>query len=850
MRLAWLHRHGFRTPRGWILPATVFSTTIASQIPSDLHPRALIQSMNRADALSQIGRARERWLSAPLPPSLVQELEFLWETVSADAPWGLAVRSSATCEDSELTAMAGLATSVLGVRGVDGLIHAIREVWASAFLPRSLQHLAFRGIRDLAMGVVLQVMVRAEASGVMFTRPPAGTDDSVWASDERLINATLGLGAPVVNGAVVPDVVRLRKNTRAVVHQTIAVKDRSLMIGDHGPDYVSVPLPRACEPALSTVALHELSSLADALEQVENNAFDVEFAVQNDEVFLVQARPIVGSGFPPGGDENTVWSRANVGEALPGVATPLTWSVAQDFSERGFHQAFRQLGCVVPRGATMVANIHGRFYLNLTSFMRIAAQVPGLRPERFVDLGGGTTVPQLEDQIRDVSHAGFLRRLPITASRVWIERTQLASRVARFERSAGVRHRAWTASALQQLDDRRLANAFRDVLQQLDHTGTLMLACASSSLGSHLALEALLRLLSVSEPQTTAQSLTAGVDELESAKPGMAIAKIASLVRRNQLIKQGILSASYQRIEDIPQGPVRHELLRFVEDFGDRAVREAELATARWAEDHSQIMGMLAVALHNPDSQERAGPLRARRRADHTMARLERELPWWKASAIRTLVGQARQTMILREKMRAWVTRCLGAIRRVALEIDCRLRKQDPRLEPGSAFFCTTQELMAAMDKGSMDLFQIVQMRRAEYARDERRADPPVTFVGRPRSVVLPPAGKEWLRGLGASPGVVEGKVRLLAAGNELKEGIEPGEILVARTTDVGLTPLFLLAAGVVTELGGPLSHAALVAREYGVPAVVNVAGVTVALRTGERIRIDGDRGIVERLEA
>ena len=103
----------------------------------------------------------------------------------------------------------------------------------------------------------------------------------------------------------------------------------------------------------------------------------------------MQARPATGRGFPEGGDADTVWSNVNVGEALPGVATPFTWSVAGAFSEAGFRRAFAALGCRVPKHARLVGNVHGRFYLNLTQFMRIAAQVPFLDPRTLVELGGG-----------------------------------------------------------------------------------------------------------------------------------------------------------------------------------------------------------------------------------------------------------------------------------------------------------------------------------------------------------------------------------------------------------------------------------------------------------------------------
>ncbi|MBX3201461.1 MAG: phosphoenolpyruvate synthase, partial [Labilithrix sp.] len=127
------------------------------------------------------------------------------------------------------------------------------------------------------------------------------------------------------------------------------------------------------------------------------------------------------------------------------------------------------------------------------------------------------------------------------------------------------------------------------------------------------------------------------------------------------------------------------------------------------------------------------------------------------------------------------------------------------------------------------------------------RPDPPRTFIGAPPPVQLPPSGGAVLRGTAASSGVVEGNARVLLSASRMSE-LLPGEILVVHTTDVGWTPLFCIAAGVVTELGGPLSHAAVVARELAVPSVVNVDGVTRALKTGDRIRLDGDAGVIERL--
>jgi len=165
-----------------------------------------------------------------------------------------------------------------------------------------------------------------------------------------------------------------------------------------------------------------------------------------------------------------------------------------------------------------------------------------------------------------------------------------------------------------------------------------------------------------------------------------------------------------------------------------------------------------------------------------------------------------------------------------------------------AVFFLTVDELVSALRNARTDLAPLVRLRRAEHARDVARPDPPITFVGAPVDVQPPPAYGDVLRGIPASSGVVEAKARVVR--NAEMGAFQPGEVLVVRTTDVGWTPLFLMAAGVVTELGGALSHAAIVAREFGVPSVVNVPGVMRLVRTGDVIRVDGDQGTVERVRA
>jgi rifampicin phosphotransferase len=228
-----------------------------------------------------------------------------------------------------------------------------------------------------------------------------------------------------------------------------------------------------------------------------------------------------------------VWSSANVGEALPGVATPFTWSVAGAYSESGFRKAFGTLGCAVPKNARLVGNVHGRFYLNLTEFMRIAAQVPWLDPRTLVDLGGGSGGEELASQIGDVSHKRFFARLPVTATRLLREQLRLDEGVARFEEEAERAIRDHSSLDLAILPDDGVARKLRDVQDLLERTGDVMLTCASSALGTHIILKGVLARKMPADADRLAHDLTRGIRDLESARPAIGVMRIVELARRD-----------------------------------------------------------------------------------------------------------------------------------------------------------------------------------------------------------------------------------------------------------------------------------------------------------------------------
>ena len=844
-RLAWLLRHDFAVPEAWVLPEDAFTAALRD-LPPGCDPRVLLRAAGGRAGFTRAAEARQDLLSAALPQGLEEELGQLWRRVEPRAPWGLAVRSSATCEDGALVSMAGLAESRLGVRGGPALAAAIRAVWASIASGRALAYLAAHGVRDVGMAVVLQCVVEAEAAGVMFTRSP-----DPRAQNERVINAGFGLGTRVLDGVAAPDSLRVDPRGR-VIQAVIARKAHASVIGPDG--LTEIPVTDPDRPALDDARILALAEIALRLEKLESVAWDLEFVCDAKGIWLVQARPITGRGFPDGGDEGTVWSAINVGEALPGVATPMTWSVAGAFSEEGFRRAFATLGCSVPRHAHLVGNVHGRFYLNLTQFMRIAAQVPWLEPRTLVELGGGSGADELALQVVGVSRRSFYARFPLTAARLLRQQFRIDDDVLRYEALAEKARGAHGTLDLAILPDEALARTLRDIQSLLEQTGTVMLTCASSALGAHLALKTMLSRTAPIGAERLAQALTAGIRDLETARPAIGILRIAQIARGEPDARAAIERPGTMRIDAVPEGPTRRALQKFLELYGERAVREAELSTPRWREDPRPVLAMLRVALRGEERAVEPALARARAQAEAEMTKLLPRLNLAEQTLVRHLVARAQKSARLRERMRAWVTRVLGMLREAVLDANRRLRRLAPELEAddgaiGHAFFLTIDELVQALRTSRGDLGPLVRARRAEFARDLARPEPPTTFVGAPPPVRLPPGGGDVLRGLPASAGVVEGPARVLAGPDQMGE-LLPGEVLVVHTTDVGWTPLFLTAAGVVTELGGPLSHAAVIAREFGVPSVVNVEGITQIVRTGDRLRVDGDRGVVLRLDS
>ena len=809
--LAALARGGFPVPAAYAMPGWVADSFLSSVLEIADRPRALLRTPHVADARLQA--IAERVREATLPQDVVRSVNDALLAMRDEGAVSFAVRSSAMHEDQEGASAAGMHSTLLNLMREDEVLDAIKICWSSLFRPRVLSYLRALGEEiPVSVGVVIQAMVPAQVSGVLFTANPLTGD-----AGEVVIERSGG-----------------------VREVEVALADREA-------------------PALSEQQLLHLTDLAKRVESHFGNARDVEWAFAEHELYVLQARPIVvpstrnrrGSRHDrPVDRRKIVWSNANVGEALPGVATPFTWSVLSQFSDLGFRRAFGAMGCTVPRNAELVGDFRGRIYINLTEFSAIMSQIPWIHPSTLVRLGGGQYASELDEVVAERSSRGFLLRLPQTVSRYARENFRLEARVDEFEtyfsdertRINGIDPRLLEPSGL----DRMLG----DVEHLLDETGSIMLTAYANLLSAVLAMIGLLRTFARSQGSGFYRELLSGLQDVSSARPGFALWQIAQLARDEPELAECIRTADISEltVAGLPGGRTRDALSRFIEDYGFRGIRESEIAAPRWSEDPTLMFATLRSHLAGTvDMAQRGRDLQhVREKAEE---RLKKSVPFPLRPAVTKLLELVRHFTRMREHLRGHVVEVLGMFRRVALEASRRIEAREPEAGPDAVFFLTLAEVRRVLYDENERVAIRVQRRRLEYERNQALPEPPTTFVGFPPDAQGVASTSKRLRGLAASRGVAEGRVRILRDSAQAAE-FQPGEVLVVAAADTGWAPLFLAASAVVTELGGPLSHAAIILREYAVPAVVNVTNATRSLRNGDIVRIDGDAGTVEILGA
>jgi len=852
---------GERVPEWVLLPADALETHLIAAGVIDrvrYELEMLASAAIDATSVTAASRALRQIIDElPLDGTLTDALAGIGATLG-DGPF--AVRSSAVGEDGDRFSFAGQLDTVLGVEAdADALADAVRHCWRSAFGARVLEYRRRAGsVQEAArIAVIVQRMVEGDVSGVLFTMDPVTGD-----RERMRVSACAGLGEALVSGAADADEYVLRRDG-AVVEMRLA--EARLLSGE---------------------VLGALAEMGRRVERSEGGARDIEWTMRDGELWLLQARPITSAARPEASvaDRRVVWDNSNIQESYCGVTTPLTFSFARAAYASVYEQTMRTLGVseqTIAAHRPMLQNLlgllHGRVYYNLNNWYRGLLLLPAFSRNK-ADMERMMGVEEPVDFVTDEVPGALerLRRVPRLARIAFgLQRAfrTLDRDAARFLDEFDGRLSAIDRASLRKRPLPELmallARLRRECIEQwvtpIVNDFRVMMAVGR--------LRRFVERAALTDVDRLMQTLLGGADVAASAGPAMSMLRLAGVARETP----AVLAALHDRAPEKALVAAREaspafaaaldELLRI---YGDRCMGELKLESRSLHDDPAFIVRMLRnylAARRTSDDDLAAAAQRARGDAEREV---ERRLGAWRARAFRRALATARRGIRAREAMRLARTRLFGVHRDIYRAIGARLAELGRIERSDDVLYLTTREIEEFWEGTSVsaDLAGLVRARRAEFAAYEQERPPNrIVTTGLPHALVEHSAGagsanptivlsckdgmrgnsERVLRGLGCSAGVVEGVVRVV---RDASDDLEiDGHILVAPRTDPGWAPLFPCARGIIVERGSLLSHSAVLARELGLPAVVGVPGVVDMLRDGERVRIDGATGTVERLD-
>src|SRR5829696_1936612 len=821
--LAKLVAAGLPVPDGFHITTAAYQAFIANhQLEPEIvkHTAALAGTDTEAFK-AQAAQLRELFTAHPMPAAVAHEIEAGYVRLGSPP---VAVRSSATAEDLPDASFAGQQDSFLNVTGLDRLLDAVQRCWASLWTDRAIRYRSLHGIEhsSVDLAVVVQRLVNADAAGVMLTADPVTGDTSVIE-----INAAWGLGEAVVSGSLTADSFTVHRKSGRLLRSMIMPKVIMTVPAVGGITDQPVPEGRQAEPSLTEAQVSELAALGSTITDLYGRPMDVEWCRTGNRLFVLQARPITTLTPPDpwndSRDGDFLWTNTNVGEAIPDVMTPATWSMVQVF----LHDAMATASIPPFVG---YGRIGGRIYLNV-SVMRTLSGAFGVPEKRFRDLTEevfGRLPDDLEIPPVQAPRLAILRGVLPMAIHVLGEARRDKKILNRYlaDHPRRCEQRRVEIAATTSAD--QLAQLWTDVLDPEFNRVSWMLSAATRSSGASFV--------------TTRKRLQRLVGD------GVANALTAGLgAQAGQLASLGLLDG----LDQLSRAEIDRET--FNQRYGHRGPHEFEISTPRPAEDPQWIGQQLAAGAAVGYRDLLAAQQAAR---DAAWAELDKRHTWHARVLHRQLAHWAEISRD-REHARTEVIRYFWVLRAYAVKAGELTGLGE------DIFFLEAPEIVRALLRETISP-RLIADRRAAYlaycslpkypalirglfdpyrwaADPHRRIDRYVPNTKAPSSATI--------TGFPGSSGIVEAPVRVLADAAE-GTAFRSGEVLVTAVTNVGWTPLFPRAAAVITDVGAPLSHAAIVARELGIPAVVGCGDATMRLNTGDRVRVDGTAGTVELLSA
>jgi phosphohistidine swiveling domain-containing protein len=771
-----------------------------------------------------------------------------------------AVRSSGVGEDSAGHSFAGVHESQLNVERAE-LAEAVVLCRRSA---SSTQARAYRDARQLAdgdsaIGVLVQRMVPAVTSGVAFTINP------ITGVDEVVVNAGWGLGDALVSGRVEPDEFTLAKRDGAVLTARLAKNGET------------------AGPTLSPDQLRELRDLSCRIEEHYGAPQDIEWCHDGRQFWIVQSRPVTAAARPnlelrtetlePGttnhepGTTNpeprttsipeTEWTRANMAEVLPDQMSPQCLAAYDEMLNRGQRQFMGNLLAPDAQLGPMFKAFRGRMYMNLSQMRRVVSLIGAPAADLLRSLGHPEQIQPQDEIATRAPLREILRCLP-DFIRVVSHDVRVAHVLERHE----TRTRD-TIARVSKIDPATLSD--REVwgtIERWIEVGPETMQpvfVLSGAMSRETVIRKICNRVGFPYEKLVYPQLAAGARSV-STQQAIDLVASASAARHEPAVTTYLLRND-GTFSDFRQALAGTAFLdrfdRFLDRYGHRGRYESDWAIPRLHEHPAPALFAIREQLRGTSPDLKAVAERQTADAAAAWRGFEARLTWWQKLTVlpmvRALLRRLKKQYGWREQVRSDLTRTVRYMRTYHLVLADRFVERD-WLDRRDDYFLLLLDEIAAVIRGERPgagLRQIAAKRAAELAEQKnlempmlmRESELPALLR---RSRVTSDSGADMLTGLCVSPGAVEAEVVVMKDPGEFAT-MKRGAILVAPATDPSWTPLFTLSAGVIVEVGGMLSHASTIAREYGLPALANVKNATRILRTGDKVFLDASGGRVLR---
>ncbi|MFG2867278.1 rifamycin-inactivating phosphotransferase [Streptomyces sp. NPDC048338] len=828
---------GVHVPGGFCVTTDAFRRVMA-EAPSidDLLDRLSRVDADDREALRTLSaRIRRTIEGTAVPGDLATAITRALARCGEEAAY--AVRSSATAEDLPTASFAGQQDTYLNVVGATAILQHVSRCWASLFTERAVTYRRRNGIdhRTVHMAVVVQRMAFSHAAGILFTADPVTGDRKV-----ATVDAGFGLGEALVSGLVNPDVFRVRNGE--VVARTIGAKQRAVhALPAGGTEEVAIAPQLQEQPALTDEQVVRLVRLGRRIEAHFGRPQDIEWCLVDDDFRIVQSRPIT-TLFPipeTGDQENHVYVSVGHGQMMTDPMKPLGFSMWQLTAMVPMHEAGGRLFVDVTRRLASPAS-------RAALLDAVGKGDPLVRDALETVLERDDFIPSLPDAVPGGPPAAGapapIETDPAVVTEL-IERSEVS--VAALERDI----RTKSGPALFDY----LLEAFEEHKRVLGDPLSLQAIMAgmestwwlNDKLGEWLG------------EKNAADTLTLSAPDNITSEMGLALLDVADVIRPHPEVVaflQGVVDDGF--LDELPKLPggteARDAIETYLDRYGVRCVGEIDITRPRWRERPSTLVPVILDNVRNfdPGAAERRfeqGREKAQKKEQDVLARL-RALPDGerKADETKRMIDRVRTFIGYREYPKYGIISRYFVYKQALLEEAERLERAGVLVEKEDVFYLTFQEFHDVARSNRVD-GRLVQQRKEAF-RSYHALTPPRVLTSDGEAVTGSyrrddvPAGA--LTGLAVSAGTIEGRARVIL--DMADADLEAGDILVTPFTDPSWSPLFVGIAGLVTEVGGLMTHGAVIAREYGLPAVVGVEQATRLIRDGQRIRVHGTDGYVE----